>query len=91
MSAEEVDELLEEVRSNRSVREEFSEAETPEEVVEIARDHGYDVTLGDYETFRDSHENNELSDEELENVAGGKSGSGEPINSAARCGMSYPY
>ena len=62
MSEEQLKTFLEKVKSDTSLREKLKVAQSPEDFVGIAKDHGHD--------FGTEHIS-ELSEEELESVAGG--------------------
>src|SRR5215469_3932151 len=72
MSAEGVTALYERVNSDEEFRDRLEAAETPEEKRRIVTEAGYDVSRDDLPTIRRfSSGVSELSDEDLENVAGG--------------------
>ncbi len=79
MSEQDLKDFFEENKDDDSLNEKWSEAGSTEKQAEIAREAGYDVEAGDIESFREgvkdkavgSAEGDELSEEQLENVAGG--------------------
>jgi predicted ribosomally synthesized peptide with nif11-like leader len=75
MSAEGATALYERVTSDEEFRARLEAAETSEEKRGIVAEAGYDVSRDDVSTVRNLAGVSELSDEDLEKVAGG-SGSG---------------
>ena len=69
MSVEDARALLERVKSDEEFRKELDAAPTPEERSRIVKDAGFDVSDDDVKRTR-----TELSDEDLEKVAGGDVG-----------------
>ena len=65
MSEEQLKAFLEKVKGDSSLQEKRNAAKTPEDVVGTAKEHGYEFTAGKI---------TELSEEELEGVAGGTAG-----------------
>ena len=61
MSEEQLKTFLERVNGDSNLQEKLKAAKSPEDVVGIAKEHGYEFT---------SDEINQLSEEELEGVAG---------------------
>ncbi len=78
MSKQDLEEFFEGKKDNESVINSWVEAGSPEEQAEIAREEGYDVEAEDIESYLEEAEGDpegdgELSEEQLENVAGGVS------------------
>ena len=65
MSEEQLKEFLSKAKGDSNRREKLKVAKSPEDVVNIAKEHGYEFTAGKI---------TELSEEELEGVAGGTAG-----------------
>ena len=72
-----LNELYTEVIASDALKAEFLALKNPEEIVAFAKKNGCDATLDDIKTFFEEKKNSagELSEEELEQVAGGKSAS----------------
>ena len=64
MSEEQLKAFLEKVKSDTSLQEKLKAAADSDEIVAIAKDMGYKISADDIQT--------EISDEELESLAGGK-------------------
>ena len=62
MSEEQLKAFLAKAKDDQSIQDKLKAAKTPENVVEIAKEHGYDFTADKI---------TELSEEELEGVAAG--------------------
>jgi predicted ribosomally synthesized peptide with nif11-like leader len=71
MSAQGATALYERVTSDEQFRAQLEAAATPEEKRRIVTDAGYDMSRDDLSTIRNLAGMNELSDEDLERVAGG--------------------
>jgi predicted ribosomally synthesized peptide with nif11-like leader len=71
MSAEGVTALYERVNSDEEFRAQLEAAETPDDKRRIVTDAGYDVSTDDLPTVKKLAGITELSDEDLEKVAGG--------------------
>ena len=71
MSAEGARSLIERVQQDESLRRQVKAAATPEEKARIAVDAGFDVTAAD---LVPPSRSGELTDEDLEQVAGGAAG-----------------
>jgi predicted ribosomally synthesized peptide with nif11-like leader len=71
MSAEGVTALYERVSSDEEFRGQLEAAETPDDKRRIVTDAGYDVSIDDLPTVKRLAGISELSDEDLEKVAGG--------------------
>ena len=71
MSAEGATALFERVKSDEQFRAQLEAAETPEAKRRIVTDAGYDVSSDDLSTIRNIAGMSDLSDEDLEKVAGG--------------------
>jgi predicted ribosomally synthesized peptide with nif11-like leader len=65
MSEEQLKAFLEKVNADTSLQEKLKAAKSPEDVVDIAKEHGHEFTADKIEGIT------ELSLEELEGVAGG--------------------
>jgi len=89
-----INELYMAANSDEMLKKQLEAATSPESFVKIAARQGYELTLADLETLHrqtqqqaqlhsDEFDNDELSEQELELVAGGKSG-------ATRCGWDKP-
>jgi predicted ribosomally synthesized peptide with nif11-like leader len=77
-----IDDLLMAANSDETLKEQLKAATSPESLVEIAAHQGYELTVADIETLRrrtqqqaqlnsDEFDDDELSEQELELVAGG--------------------
>jgi predicted ribosomally synthesized peptide with nif11-like leader len=71
MSAEGVTALYERVSSDEEFLARLEAAETPDDKRRVVNEAGYDVTTDDLPTIRKLAGVSELSDEDLEKVAGG--------------------
>jgi predicted ribosomally synthesized peptide with nif11-like leader len=71
MSAEGVTALYERVSSDEEFRAQLEAAETPDDKRRIVTDAGFDVSTDDLPTLKKLAGISELSDEDLEKVAGG--------------------
>ena len=71
MSAEGVTALYDRVSSDEEFRAQLEAAETPDDKRRIVTDAGYDVSVDDLPTVKRLAGISELSDEDLEKVAGG--------------------
>ena len=71
-----LNELYTEVTASDTLKAEFLALKTPEEIVAFAKKYGCDAALDDIKAFFEEKQkaSGELSEEELEQVAGGKSG-----------------
>ncbi len=76
MSKEQLKAFLERVKGDTSLQDKLRAAQSPEQVVGIAKEHGYD--------FGTEHIS-ELSEEELESVSGGTLTPPYPTNSPQGC------
>ena len=65
MSEEQLEAFLAKVKDDQSVQEKLKAAKSPEDVVVIAKEYGYELTLDKITEVR------KLSNEELEEVAAG--------------------
>jgi predicted ribosomally synthesized peptide with nif11-like leader len=79
-----IDDLLMAANSDETLKEQLDAATSPESLIEIAARQGYELTVADLEMLRrrtqqqaqlhsDKFEDDELSEQELELVAGGRS------------------
>ena len=64
MSEEQLKAFIAKAKNDQSIQDKLKTAKSPEDVVAIAKDHGHEFTAGEI---------TELSEEELEGVAGGAS------------------
>ena len=67
MSEEQLNAFLEKVKADTSLQEKLKTAASPEAAIEIAKDAGFSITAEDIQSMQ----SRELSDEELEEAAGG--------------------
>ena len=65
MSLEQLKAFLEKVKGDKSLQDKLKAAKSPDDVVAIAKEHGHEFTADKI---------TELSEEELEGVAGGETG-----------------
>ena len=72
MSEEQLKAFLEKVKGDTSLMEKLQAAASPEAAIEIAKDAGFAITAEDIQSIQSS--TTELSDEELEEAAGGTGG-----------------
>ena len=68
MSEEQLEAFLETVKTDTSLQEKLKAAASPEAAIEIAKEAGFSITAQDIQSMQSS---TDLSDEELEGVAGG--------------------
>ena len=82
MSEDQLKAFLEAVKDNEGLQEQLKAAADADAVVEIAKDAGF--AISDEELQRDQ---SELSDEELEGVAGGRAADyqGQPVSYICPC------
>ena len=69
MSEEQLNAFLEKVKSDTSLQEKLKAAASPEAAIDIAKDAGFSITAEDIQSMQSV--TLELSDHELEQVAGG--------------------
>ena len=69
MSEEQLNAFLEKVKSDTSLQEKLKAATSPEAAIDIAKDAGFSITAEDIQSMQSV--TLELSDHELEQVAGG--------------------
>ena len=69
MSEEQLNAFLEKVKADTSLQEKLKTAASPEAAIEIAKAAGFSITSADIQSMQSSTV--ELSDEELDDVAGG--------------------
>ena len=74
MSEEQLKAFLKKVKADTSLQEKLKAAKSTEDVVGIAKEHGHEFTADKI---------NQLSDDELEGVAGGTAG--VPCNEGGNC------
>ena len=72
MSEEQLKAFLEKVKGDTSLQEKLKAAASPEAAIEIAKEAGFAITAEDIQSMQSS--TTELSDEELEEAAGGNGG-----------------
>ncbi|MRH79010.1 Nif11-like leader peptide family natural product precursor [Spiribacter sp. C176] len=78
MSAAEIERFVSDLASNELLREKAVNAsEGVESLVAIAQEHGYDITVDEAQQYVQANAQGELSDDQLDTVAGGKGGVGE--------------
>ena len=80
MSEEQLKAFIEKVKTDIKLQEKVNSATTPEEGIEIAKAAGFSITTEDIQSMPETRE---LTDGELENVAGGRRGN--------NCGTCAPY
>ena len=69
MSEEQLNAFLEKVKADTSLQQKLKTAASPEAAIEIAKAAGFSITSADIQSMQSATV--ELSDEELEDVAGG--------------------
>lgn len=73
MSQAEIERFVNDLASNESLRETVVNAsEGVESLVAIAQDHGYDINIDEARDYIQANTQGELSDDQLDAVAGGK-------------------
>ena len=72
MSEDQLKAFIEKVKADTSLQEKLKAAASPEAAVEIAKDAGFAITAENLQSMQPKSQ--ELSDEELEGVAGGGQG-----------------
>lgn len=83
MSQADIVRFIADLKSNDELRNEVTgTASGLESVVGVAREHGYDITVDEARDYVRSQASSELSDEQLDQIAGGKSGSSSTATSA---------
>ena len=82
MSEEQLKAFLEKVKGDTSLQEKLKAAASPEAALEIAKEAGFSITAEDMQSMQS--ETVELSNEELENIAGGR-------RNPNQCGTCAPY
>ena len=93
MSVEQLKAFVEKVKSDTSLQDKVKAAASPEAAIEVAKAAGFSITLEDISSMQSETEEEDLSDEELEGMAGGftqRPGSGMPDWMDRLCGMSMP-
>ena len=71
MSEEQLSAFLEKVKADTSLQDKLKAASTPEAAINIAKEAGFAITAEDIQSMQSTVE---LSDEELEDAAGGFTG-----------------
>ena len=69
MSEEQLKAFLEKVKSDTELQEKLKAAASPEAALEIVKEAGFSITAEDIQSMQS--QSGEVSDEELENAAGG--------------------
>ena len=83
MSATDAQALVERVKEDADFRRQLEEASTPEEKQALVKDAGFDVTRDDLPTVKEAFGvDSEISDEDLEKIAGGMGSTTSTIISA---------
>ena len=93
MSVDQLKAFVEKVKSDTSLQDKVKAAASPEAAIEVAKAAGFSITLEDISSMQSGTEEEDLSDEELEGMAGGftqRPGSGMPDWMDRLCGMSMP-
>ena len=93
MSVEQLKAFVEKVKSDTSLQDKVKAAASPEAAIEVAKAAGFTSTLEDISSMQSGTEEEDLSDEELEGMAGGftqRPGSGMPDWMDKIPGMSMP-
>ena len=81
MSEEQLKAFLEKVKSDTKLQEKLGAAITTEEALALAKDAGFLITSEDVQSMQSA---TDLSDDELENIAGGR-------RNPNQCGTCAPY
>ena len=76
MSEEQLKAFIAKAKDDQSIQDKLKAAKSPEEVVGIAKEHGHEFTADNVA---------ELSEEELEGVAGGRGTLGDYLASNTNC------
>lgn len=63
---------------SKELIERFLACTTAEEIVELAKENEYELSIEDAELYLQEHAEGELADDELDNVAGGQEGCSKP-------------
>ncbi|GAB4535394.1 MAG: hypothetical protein Tsb0014_22330 [Pleurocapsa sp.] len=73
MSTENAIEFLAEVAENASLQEKLKATKNSDELIALAKEQGYEVSAEDFQAIKEiADSNEELSEDELETVAGGR-------------------
>ena len=80
MSEEQLKAFLEKIKGDSSLQEKLKAAADSDAVLAIAEDAGFSISADELKAF------SELSEGELENVAGGGTGSGDYYKYGTNCG-----
>jgi predicted ribosomally synthesized peptide with nif11-like leader len=83
MSEEQLAALLAKIRNDAGLQEKLKGAADLDAVLAIAKDAGFEISKADWLKFQ-AQQTIELSDEKLENVAGGFTGETRPPNETAQ-------
>ena len=84
MSQEQLQAFIEKVKGDTRLQEKFKAAADSDAVLAIAKDAGFSISADDLKNTQ-----SELSEEELEDVAGGGPNTGTCIMSIFPCGNSF--
>ena len=89
MSEEQLNAFLEKVKSDTELQEKLKAAASPEAAIEIAKEAGFLITAEELQSFAQST-TVELSEKDLENVAGGAGAEVIVMISLAACTAWFP-
>ena len=90
MSQADVERFVEDLKNNEDLRNELSgHASGVGSVVAFAKNKGYDISAEEASAYISAQAGQELSDDELDAVAGGKGGHGGGVIATATEGVSY--
>ena len=89
MSEEQLKAFLEKVKSDTELQEKLKAAASPEAAIEIAKEAGFLITTEELQSFAQST-TVELSEKDLENVAGGAGAEVIVMISLAACTAWFP-
>jgi len=71
MAKQEVINFLQKVKEDESFKAKIKETKDSDQFIELARSSGYDITLDELEAVMKENLSDELSDKDLESIAGG--------------------
>ncbi len=78
MSQIDLERFISDLKSNEALLGELTEISAGlASVVQFAKDKGYDISIGEAKTYISEQANQELSDSQLDAIAGGKGGGGD--------------
>ena len=89
MSEEQLNAFLEKVKADSTLQEKLKAAASPEAAIEIAKEAGFLITTEELQSFAQST-TVELSEKDLENVAGGAGAEALIMISLAACTAWFP-